>query len=81
MAPHTCSFDKTESSRELFRCLSVLLVMKRACGISPPYVGYIKKKESESLLMTPLAWMANLVIWLVTGLIWYKVFQALLPRG
>ena len=55
--------------------------MKRACGISPPYIGYVRKKESESLLMTPLAWMANLVIWLVTGLIWYKVFQALLPRG
>jgi hypothetical protein len=44
-------------------------------------MGYIKKKEGESLLMTPLAWMANLVIWLVTGLIWYKVFQVLLWRG
>jgi hypothetical protein len=25
--------------------------------------------------MTPLAWTANLVLWLVTGLIWYKIFH------
>jgi hypothetical protein len=31
--------------------------------------------------MTPRAWTANLVLWLVTGLIWYKVFQVLLRCG
>ena len=38
-------------------------------------------QKSESLLMTPRAWTADLVTWLVTGLIWYKVFQVLLRRG
>ena len=31
--------------------------------------------------MAALCWLANVAVWLVTGLIWFKVFQALLRRG
>jgi len=30
--------------------------------------------------MTPLSWIANVVVWFITGFIWYKVYRSLLAR-
>jgi hypothetical protein len=30
--------------------------------------------------MTALSWIANVVVWFITGFIWYKVYQSLLAR-
>jgi hypothetical protein len=65
-----------------------LFVLNAGCMISEaslrnksPLYRVYQKKKSKSLLMTPLGWIANLVILLMTGLIWSQVFQVLPRRG